>query len=160
MGPKSTRLNFSLNLPIAFFRSCVWWQAVNSGSRQLFWIFQGRSYYVQNEVNGRFWGQKSAFLKSALNLLGFCEVVLDNRHRELVNVTVLVSYEKFLLYSKWRKSERFLSQNQHYNFSLINIFITRFFYKKHFYKKMSLKNQKPWENVKKISNLKCLSCDF
>ena len=34
------------------------------------------------------------------------------------------------------------------------------FYKKNFYKKMSLKNPNTWENVKKTSTLKYLSCNF
>ena len=34
------------------------------------------------------------------------------------------------------------------------------FFKQNFYKKISLKNPKPYENVKKIPGIKCLSFNF
>ena len=38
--------------------------------------------------------------------------------------------------------------------------IDTFFYKKNVYEKISLKTQKTKESVKKICDLKCLSCNF
>lgn len=81
LGPKSTSLNFSLNLLIRFFWICTWWQALINFLKWLFWIFIENSNYAKN--GGKFFASKIIVFELFSKPLFFSEIVLDDQYGKM-----------------------------------------------------------------------------